>query len=331
MDDYNNEPGYEASQTRYAEVRAMREQRRTARGAEPQRELRPIRETPSYDYTMGRGEDDDLFDQRPKGSFGWVLLTQAVVCLLLLGGLLLAKTTMPNTFRQLELAYTQVMETDMSAREVWAVAQAVFRSLKDEIYVVAPYTEPQTEPSTEPQTEPQTEPSTLPAEDLDGMGGLDLSLAYAEKSCTAVPLLTTVRPVRPVANGQLTSAFGYRLHPISGEEGIHTGMDIGAAEGELIFTAFYGTVYKVGEGKEFGNYVIMNHAGGLQTVYAHCSEVLAQEGMVLRAGEVIAKVGSTGASTGPHLHFEVRLNGLRCDPEPLFPQALKYPLKEAAA
>jgi murein DD-endopeptidase MepM/ murein hydrolase activator NlpD len=76
-------------------------------------------------------------------------------------------------------------------------------------------------------------------------------------------------------------------------------------------------VLKTGEDDDYGNFILLQHEGGLQTFYAHCSELLAEEGMVIRAGEIIALVGSTGLSTGPHLHFELRLNGVRCNPEPL--------------
>ncbi|MCL1952287.1 MAG: M23 family metallopeptidase, partial [Oscillospiraceae bacterium] len=228
-----------------------------------------------------------------KGSLVRVVVTQAVVCALLLGGLFLAQKALPNTYRQLRAAYTRVMQADMSVKEVWAAAKAVFASLKEDIYVMAPYKE-------------------------GAAGGIDIAAEYASQSCSAAPLLTTVRPFRPVGEGRLSSPFGYRVHPITGEEGVHAGMDIAANEGDPVYAAFYGTVLETGESRGYGKYVVMEHAGGLRTLYAHCSEIAAAEGMVLRPGDVLACVGSTGSSTGPHLHFEVRLHGLRCDPAPLF-------------
>ena len=65
---------------------------------------------------------------------------------------------------------------------------------------------------------------------------------------------------------------------------------------------------------DYGNYIKLTHAGGLETFYAHCSEIIAQKGMVVRKGDRIAKVGSTGISTGPHLHFEVRIDGIKSNP-----------------
>ena len=279
---------YEASESRFADVREARERRRARR-------------TDSYDtppYDNFPAEDTEGVK---KGSLVRVVVTQAVVCALLLGGLFAAQKAMSNTWRQLRASYTQVMKTDMSVKEVWAAAKAVFASLKEDIYVMAPY-----------------------REEGGGKGGIDIALEYANQSCSIAPLLTTARPFRPVKEGTLSSSFGYRIHPITGEEGIHTGVDIAAEEGEPISAAFYGTVLETGENKGYGKYVVMEHAGGLRTLYAHCLEIAAEEDMVLRPGDVIAYVGSTGSSTGPHLHFEIRLNGLRCDPAPLFGEEM-YP------
>jgi len=303
---------YESSESRYAEIRAAREQRKAQRrpsseraaGREPVRQdrYRDSYDTPPYDNF----EDTA---QAPKGSLVWVVATQAAVCALLLGMLFGARQVMPNTYRQLRTAYTQVMQTDMSVREVWAAARAVFASLREDIYVIAPYRE---------------ETTAIPPA---GSGGIDVAQEYAGQNCSAVPIATTARPYPPLGGGALSSAFGYRVHPISGEEGVHTGMDVAAPEGDPISAAFYGRVLETGESRGYGKYVLMEHAGGLRTFYAHCAEIVAEEGMVLRPGDVIATVGSTGNSTGPHLHFEVRLHGLRCDPAPLFGDAL-YPPKE---
>jgi len=302
--------GFEASESRFADVRAARERRRAQRGGRTGREDRYYDDydTPPYDnFNM-----EDTAEKRP-GSLVRVVITQAVVCAALLGVLFGAQKVMPNTWRQLRAAYTQVMQTDMSVKEVLAAAKAVFASLREDIYVMAPYKEETA----------REEPSTAPAASIepytgDGSGGIDIALEYANQSCAIAPLSTTVRPLRPVETGVLSSPFGYRIHPITGEEGVHTGMDIAAEEGDPIYTAFYGTVLETGESRGYGKYVVMEHAGGLRTLYAHCADIAAEEGMVLRAGEVIAYVGSTGSSTGPHLHFEVRLNGVRFDPAPLF-------------
>jgi len=300
---------FEASESRFADVRAARERRRAQRREPAGRDrYNDDYDTPPYDnFYM-----EDTAETRP-GSLVRVVATQAVVCAVLLGALFGVQKVMPNTWRQLRAAYTQTMKTDMSVKEVWAATKAVFASLKEDIYVMAPYKEETT------REEPSTAPgATIEPYTGDGSGGIDIALEYANQSCAIAPLSTTVRPVRPVETGVLSSPFGYRIHPISGEEGVHTGMDIAAGEGDPIYTAFYGTVLETGESKGYGKYVVMEHAGGLRTLYAHCAEIAAEDGMVLRPGEVIAYVGSTGNSTGPHLHFEVRLNGVRFDPAPLF-------------
>jgi|GEM_PF-688450 len=348
MDDYGRELGFEASDSRFAQVRALREQRRQGREGDATRQrthtnnshannLRTNASHPNNQYAVPRRalfgsretedpyagippyenyfDDDFVREEPPKGSLVRVVAAQAVVCAVLLGGLFLCQKTMPNIYRQLKTAYTQTMHTDMSAREVWAAAVQVFRAMKDEVYVAAPY-DSEVEDDAKSNANPEnhtTAPSALETS-TDAVGGMDVSAAYAAHNCSWAPLRTTVRPYPPVEGGRMTSVFGYRMHPITGEENIHTGLDIAADMGAPIHAAFFGTVAETGTGKDYGNYIIMEHAGGLRTLYAHCAEVLAEEGMVIRAGDVIALVGSTGASTGPHVHIELRLNGVRCNP-----------------
>lgn len=108
---------------------------------------------------------------------------------------------------------------------------------------------------------------------------------------------------------RVTSEFGYRLHPILKVNKLHTGMDIGAAAGTKVLAANSGTVIKAGWNNSYGNVVMIDHGGGIVTLYAHNSKLLVSTGDVVSKGQEIALVGSTGASTGPHIHFEVRVNG----------------------
>lgn len=105
--------------------------------------------------------------------------------------------------------------------------------------------------------------------------------------------------------GTLTSGFGYRLHPISGEDGFHYGVDLDAAEGTAIHAFAEGTVGVVGRSSGLGNYVTVDHPGGFSTLYAHCRCVTASAGQTVHRGDLLAEVGQTGAATGPHLHFEL--------------------------
>jgi murein DD-endopeptidase MepM/ murein hydrolase activator NlpD len=115
-------------------------------------------------------------------------------------------------------------------------------------------------------------------------------------------------------SGSVSSGFGYRIHPIFHVRKMHTGIDISAGMGTSIRAASAGTVVSAGWRGGYGKCVVISHSGGLATLYAHQSEILVEVGQTVKRGEVIGKVGSTGYSTGPHLHFEVRANGSPVDP-----------------
>jgi murein DD-endopeptidase MepM/ murein hydrolase activator NlpD len=117
----------------------------------------------------------------------------------------------------------------------------------------------------------------------------------------------------PVA-GHITSYFGMRRHPILGYTRLHGGVDFGAPWGSPIYAATAGLVSFAGRHGGHGNYVRLEHGGGLGTGYAHMSRIAVSPGMQVAAGQVIGYVGSTGLSTGPHLHFEAYRSGQRIDP-----------------
>lgn len=114
----------------------------------------------------------------------------------------------------------------------------------------------------------------------------------------------------------ITSPFGWRIHPISGARSFHTGMDIGASYGTPIVAANPGTVISAGWNGGYGKCVIIDHGGGITTLYAHSSAIYVGVGQTVSRGQQIAAIGSTGNSTGPHLHFEVRTNGNYVNPYP---------------
>jgi murein DD-endopeptidase MepM/ murein hydrolase activator NlpD len=110
-------------------------------------------------------------------------------------------------------------------------------------------------------------------------------------------------------NGEITSPFGWRVHPIWGTQIFHAGLDIGADYGEPVHAADSGTVVYAGWMGGYGNAVMIDHGGGLVTLYGHNSSITVGEGQQVGKGETIALAGSTGNSTGPHCHFEVRVHG----------------------
>jgi murein DD-endopeptidase MepM/ murein hydrolase activator NlpD len=114
--------------------------------------------------------------------------------------------------------------------------------------------------------------------------------------------------------GRITSGMGMRTHPIGGFRGRHTGVDIAAREGTLIAAAASGTVIQTGEGENIGSFVILSHKDSYTTLYGHCSQILTSQGKTVKKGQIIAKAGSTGRVTGPHLHFEIRKFGVPQDP-----------------
>ncbi len=116
------------------------------------------------------------------------------------------------------------------------------------------------------------------------------------------------------ADGPVTSRFGMRHHPILGRSRMHNGVDIGAGYGSAIYAAASGEVIFSGYMRGYGNTVVIDHGGGISTLYGHCSALLVNEGQSVAKGQNIARVGSTGMSTGPHLHWEVRRNGSPVNP-----------------
>ncbi|GHV34676.1 peptidase M23 [Clostridia bacterium] len=116
----------------------------------------------------------------------------------------------------------------------------------------------------------------------------------------------------------ISSPFGYRRHPVLGVNKLHTGTDLPAPTGTKIIAANSGTVVLATYNGSYGNCVVIDHGGGRMTLYAHSSKLLVQKGAKVSKGDVIALVGSTGMSTGPHLHFEVIIDGVKKNPMSYF-------------
>lgn len=135
----------------------------------------------------------------------------------------------------------------------------------------------------------------------------------APEACALAPIFVSAL-VEPPSSGTVTSLYGWREHPISGADDFHRGLDIAAPEGVGVYAALPGRVAEVDTSAIYGNYITLDHGGGLQTTYCHCSKIVAPAGANLRRGELLAYVGSTGISTGPHVHFEISLNGKYYNP-----------------
>ena len=118
----------------------------------------------------------------------------------------------------------------------------------------------------------------------------------------------------PIDKGKITSFYGSRPHPFTGKLSFHNGIDIAASVGTYVSAAASGTVTETGYDSVLGKYVIITHSGGFYSIYGHLSETLVLLKSSVKTGNIIGKVGNTGYSTGPHLHFEIRKKGESQDP-----------------
>lgn len=224
-----------------------------------------------------------------------VLTVQAIICLilavLLFGVNLFARGSV-------ETVKTQYRQTVGDSHDWWEEICAAFQKAFDAVT--------KTNPSDEEQT-------------LSGAGGEPNPFGPYNR-VMAPPDYATFAPfiftstITPPVQGRVTSHFGYRYHPITDELDFHKGIDVAVPLGTPIHAAISGTVTKVGEGTSAGKYITLTHGNGLTSTYMHCSEVIAKEGMSIREGEVIAKAGSTGMSTGSHLHLQLAKDGIVFDP-----------------
>jgi murein DD-endopeptidase MepM/ murein hydrolase activator NlpD len=125
----------------------------------------------------------------------------------------------------------------------------------------------------------------------------------------------------PVGTQWNASSFGWRIDPFTGEAAMHEGVDFPSDVGTAIKAAAAGIVVDVEQHPQYGNLVEIDHGNGLTTRYAHASKIFVKQGVLVRRGQKIAEVGTTGRSTGPHLHFEVRINGIAQNPNRFLQQA----------
>lgn len=163
-----------------------------------------------------------------------------------------------------------------------------------------PETKPETKPESKPESKPETKPETKPEEKPD----------TSQPENSGSPQFTWPCP----SSHNVTSPFGDRNSPTAGASSNHKGIDIGAGSGSSIVAAASGTVTVSTYSASAGNYVTIDHGNGFHTVYMHASALYVKAGQKVSAGQEIAAVGSTGYSTGPHLHFGIMKNGVYVNP-----------------
>ena len=266
------------------------------------------------------------------------ILFQSLFCILLFGLLFFLKQSNSELFKSIESEFSDKLSENITKNE----AQSVFKSISDKITPPSidsnktnntnidsttekALTDNNPENILENETEfvPFDEPSLNAT--VEATGGVDIKIASSDEIPENVSLNSytlTKKMINPVINGKTTSEFGARIHPISNELTFHAGIDIAADLETPIYAAFDGKVAVADYDKWNGNYMKIKHENGLMTVYCHCESLNVKKGENIRAGEVIGYVGSTGSSTGPHLHFELRIDNVSFDPQIALNEAL---------
>lgn len=171
----------------------------------------------------------------------------------------------------------------------------------------------QTEVPVTPAAQPEPTPAPLPAVEQMAYTGpaLPENATMDKYNLGAVGVLETASPVI----GWVASSFGWREHPVDGGEKFHNGVDLAVNDGTEVLAFADGVVDYIGDNPDvYGKYFKISHAGGVSTFYAHCSQLLVSQGQTVKAGQVVARSGETGNATGPHLHFEIKLDGTLINP-----------------
>lgn len=252
---------------------------------------------------QGSLRNEEKSSSRAEGCIRLVFIQTVVFAMIVICALIM-KSVAPKAYAQIKSGYTSaITEQDITFGDI----HSFFERIGDFIFAV-----PEKKQQQNSSIIPQEESSDIAQPENGGAGGSDEAANALPESVSTNAYALTV-PICAPTKGSVTSQFGWRTHPITGKLGFHAGIDIANSMGTPITAAFSGSVYECGENEAYGNYIIMRHSDSLYTFYGHCESLKANEGMNIRSGEIIAYMGSTGYSTGPHLHFEIRINGKRFD------------------
>lgn len=263
-------------------------------------------------------------DKKKRDYLIYSLICQFVVCALLFGSFLGLRTINSSTYTSLKREYFDQLEENFLIAESESLQKADVANNDETSAEKTTKTDLNTEKTVEEKSSSEKKDADELSAEVSGTGGKD----YSVKSKNDIPANVSVntytlnqKMVIPV-NGRISSSFGVRTHPITGKLRFHAGVDIAAAMGTPIYSSFDGKVVVASYNKWNGNYVKVQHDNGIMTVYCHCKKIKVKKGDEVKAGEIIATVGSTGSSTGPHLHFEFRINNKSYDPEIAFKTAI---------
>lgn len=279
--------------------------------------------------TYGRGRSGQKNGRKERRNEGERRqLMQLLVCLAVFLAVFIGKGVWPSEVAETGGKLLAVIRANTDFRAVFASLGQAVSDREDllgelgELYtsVFAPVgDEPANaaEPAAEAVPQPERQEEPVPPQPVlrvgDVVGEAELSQTFPEGYSGQWLFLGDMETAVPVM-GRVSSGFGYRDHPSTGRYAVHGGVDIAADTGTPIGAFAAGTVGSVGEDGDYGKYLCLTHPNGVTTFYAHCSELCVRQGEQVQAGQTVARVGSTGKSTGSHLHFEVRLDGVRLDP-----------------
>ena len=273
----------------------------------------------------------DVAPKKPRKNDDFLKLTlvQLALCALLFAVIFLAMKMNGDLFTRLQAEFSALTADDYNLHDVTffppaedaaAPAETTEEAAAEKDAEVTEAAAADQSAAKEAETQAAAA-NTAESADETGIGGEDITAADDLRLVSFRCYSVEEAPVLPVA-GHVTSEFGERVHPIYGTVSFHSGKDLAAPEGSPIYAALDGEVIAAGVGDMSGNYVKLRHANGLETLYCHCSALNVDAGVRVRKGDVIAFVGQTGLATGPHLHFEVHIDGVKHDPDYLLEDAV---------
>lgn len=250
-------------------------------------------------------------DKKKKDYLLFTLICQFLICALLFGSLWGLKRVNSDIYLTLKNEYYSNLNTnfDIFENSIKESKNEPLEKASEEVTENVPEIEQE-----EPVTDATKQDLSV---EIKGEGGQDYSIESIDEVPDNVSVNSYVlsqKMVLPV-KGVTTSDFGVRNHPIKNELRFHAGIDIAADSGTPIYAAFSGDVIVADYDEWNGYYIKLQHDGDIMTVYCHCKSLCVKKGDKVEAGDVIGYVGSTGSSTGPHLHFELRVNNVSYDPQ----------------
>ncbi len=237
-------------------------------------------------------------DEKKKDYFTVVMIVQTVLGSLLIIAMLVSFRGQGGFLAVMTENYLKYMQSDFTADDISDVINKIQSSVKTD------------------EADKNIITATESESELPAIGGKDIEFSSLEtlEGISFENIETGIVMEYPLKEYRITSEFGYRTGPVTNEVGVHTGLDMAADYGTPIYAAADGEVVDSAWDNSYGNYVKILHRNNTVSIYAHCSRLCVDEGESVEQGEKIAEVGSTGASTGNHLHFEVRKNNIRINP-----------------